>query len=249
MRVCTFKPGFFSLTNTAAGTVAPVANTGGGKPQMIYVGSLSETAVRYAPCLQDCASGTVGPAYSAVLNIGATQFGDPWSRLANNKGANFQRLTDAWRNNICPVEDVNYALVADHTAQGVDLTSAFDAENCMQFLFGFAAGALPLMDRIQSPHNNRLASLPDLRRIAQSGIVANWSPIFPLSNAVFHSRLLWLLHRLHACKGVGQLRLCGIKQQPGVFFDKQSTGLTCACDAKGGCPDAQQLASLIDQRL
>lgn len=248
MRVCTFKPHFFSLNNIGGGD-APCANTGGDDPEMIYVGSLAETAVLYAGHLQDCDSGIDGPSYSAVLNIGATQYGDPWSRLANNKGANFQRLLTAWRDNRCPIEDVNYALLTDETAQGIDLTNATDAENCLQFLFGFAAGALPLMDRIQSAYNNRRAPLPTLHRIARSGITANWGIIFPLSNAVFHSRLLWLLHRLLACHGTGHLRLKGIESPSGVFFDKRTTGLPCACDTDKGCRDAQALASLIDQKL
>lgn len=248
--VATFEPEFFNFGGTP--TSLP-AHTGTGT--VVYIGALRNQQVAYCKSTK-----------SGVINIGdikgLNSLPDVYTRLANNKHKQYESIGIAWANHRCGKDTVEYRLIPDRPNRGLDFSAVQKPEIAIQFLFGFAAGALPLLDQTQSSANTRRAKFSDLQAIAMSNAVhpANWRYIFPNGTASFYERLAWLLKQVNlnttspGTSGItskGYLHLQGKVYNPclalpEVTFDSARTGLV-SCVSPG--KKLQNHAAVIARHL
>jgi hypothetical protein len=184
LELCSFEEGFFDLQAIAP----PPACTAQGV--YVYVGYLNGEQVRV-------------PYYcgteSSVVNIGGTTGAipplAPHLRLANNKRQTYQRISDAWACQRCPRSRVSYRVVPNLNNGGFCFLQIAKPEKAFQFIFGFAAGALPICDRGQKGLPIRKAYFSDLHSVAMAAATGGvqWARIFPNCNEIFYQRLQALL--------------------------------------------------------
>jgi hypothetical protein len=215
-KVCILHPWFID-SSLASPIPAPFTSAVvNGKNIIVYVGSLRSAAVAYEKNLRTCSGNGRGDVKSSVVNIGKATPPYIYKRLANNKHAHFSRMAAAWGSGRCSVDSINYHFL---TCKGVRKVNCVDFENCVQFLFGFAAGGLPILDRIQNSGVNRRASVCGLCQLASVGF--DWRLVFPSGNGCFHSRLDWVLGQLRgAASGKGSLTLKGATNASGEIVFK-----------------------------
>jgi hypothetical protein len=85
--------------------------------------------------------------------------------------------------------------VPDQNNGGISFLHIAKPEKALQFIFGFAAGALPICDLGQKGLPVRKAYFSDLHSVATAAAAAGvqWAQIFPNSNNTFYQRLQALL--------------------------------------------------------
>lgn len=159
------------------------------------------------------ASGSSIPYYHnstcRVLDIGNSTGEAPYLRFNNNKTEQFKLIAEAFRNGRCMRGRIAYRVATEFlTPSGNKVDFTFEKlENALQFLFGFSAGALPFVNKVQRD-GARWAAFSDLWKIAdasQLGAIV-WDTVFPGANEPFLKRLNNLLHKIHtqgSPKGMG----------------------------------------------